>query len=168
MSDTTKSEDCPRWRRDFPVEWTADTYTTRREFTKFLIMISGATVVGNGLLALQDYQRSRRPQAPLAITAMSDVPVGRVKLFRYPTADDPAILIRLAEDQWVAFQQRCTHLSCPVIYAHDSKRLECPCHNGAFDAATGKVLEGPPPRPLPRIALRLADGQVIAEGVIPA
>ena len=168
MSRPANPGDCPRWRRDFPVERVDDTYITRREFTKFLIMISGATTRGNGLLALQGGPREKVSHAPLAVARTADVPVGQAKLFRYPTPDDPAILIRLDEERWVAFQQRCTHLSCPVLYSRERSRLECPCHNGAFDAATGRVLEGPPPRPLPQIALRVADGQIIAEGVIQA
>jgi Rieske Fe-S protein len=45
--------------------------------------------------------------------------------------------------------------------------MECPCHNGGFDAATGQVLYGPPPRALPRIALRIEDGRIYAEGLVP-
>jgi len=155
----------PRWRKDFPITWGADNYTTRREFTKFLIMISGATFVGNGYFVLQKFQQRNETFTAQEVAALDEIPVGGVKLFRYPTENDPALLIRLKEDEFVAYKQRCTHLSCPVHFAAARGRLECPCHNGAFDAATGAVLEGPPPRPLPKITLRIADGKIYAEGV---
>src|SRR5262249_51116969 len=100
------------------------------------------------------------------IARVDEVPNGQVKLFRYPTEDEPAMLIRLATGEFVAYKQRCTHLSCPVYFAASRNRLECPCHNGAFDAKTGNVLEGPPPRPLPRILLRIESGAIFAEGVV--
>jgi arsenite oxidase small subunit len=43
--------------------------------------------------------------------------------------------------------------------------LLCPCHNGCFDAATGRALAGPARRPLTRIALENRDGVVYAVGV---
>lgn len=55
----------------------------------------------------------------------------------------------------------CTHLSCAVLYKGDGK-LHCPCHDGLFDAATGNVLAGPPPRPLSLIQLAIHDGTIYA------
>ena len=64
------------------------------------------------------------------------------------------IMIRTAADQVVAYSQKCTHLSCAVYYAKEANRLECPCHEGYFSVTDGSVLQGPPPRALPRILLR--------------
>ena len=99
------------------------------------------------------------------VASVDELPVGSAKLFRYPTENDPAILIRLEESRFAAFKQRCTHLSCPVIFNPAKLTLDCPCHNGAFDAANGRVLGGPPPSPLPRIALRIEGGAVYADGM---
>jgi len=161
MSDSTT----PKWRKDFPITWGADNYVTRREFTKFLVLASGATAVGNGYFAFRRQQSrgQRLPSVQIALAA--DLQPGQVKLFRYPTQDDTALLIRLSTGEFAAYKQRCTHLSCPVHFAAQRNRLECPCHNGAFDATTGAVLEGPPPRPLPRIVLRIDEGKIFAEGV---
>jgi nitrite reductase/ring-hydroxylating ferredoxin subunit len=84
--------------------------------------------------------------------------------FAFPTERDSAILIRSADGAYHAYGQKCTHLSCPVYYAREHQRLECPCHEGAFDAATGEVLYGPPPRALDVIELETRDGQVWAIG----
>ena len=157
----------PKWNRDLPLDALKDDYVTRREFTKFLILLSGGTFLGNAWL-LVDSMLRRQPDYPSILVAhVSAVRVGTAKLFHYPTEDDLAILIRLADDKWVAYAQRCTHLSCPVLYARERSELQCPCHDGAFDAATGRVLRGPPPRPLPRIALRIDDNRVYAYGLMP-
>lgn len=157
-----------KWREDLPLESAVDEYTTRRDFIKFLVMISGATFLGNGYLVVKSMLKEARPHETLRVAAVDELPVGGVKLFRYPTPDEPAILVRIDETRWAAYSQRCTHLSCPVLYAPERGRLECPCHDGAFDVATGRVLYGPPPRPLPRVILRVADGEIFAEGVAPS
>jgi Rieske Fe-S protein len=63
----------------------------------------------------------------------------------------PFILIHLNDGSWRAYEQKCTHLSCAVFYQPQADKIQCPCHNGWFDARTGSVLQGPPPRPLKRL-----------------
>lgn len=158
-------EGAPKWRKDFPIEWGVDNYITRREFTKFLVLISGATTLGNGYFVLKKFQEGQVTHPAVEVATADEVPVGGVKLFRYPTDNDPAILLHLEQDKYAAYMQRCTHLTCPVHFSIKSGHLECPCHHGGFDAETGRVLYGPPPRPLPRIKLRMADGRIYAEGI---
>ena len=43
--------------------------------------------------------------------------------------------------------------------------IHCPCHEGFFDLKTGRVLAGPPPRPLTRILLEIRGDDVYATGV---
>jgi Rieske Fe-S protein len=88
-----------------------------------------------------------------------------VRIFRYPGPNDSCLLLRTREGSYVAYSQKCTHLSCAVFPSSDGKRLECPCHEGYFSAADGRVLQGPPPRPLPRILLEIRRGEVWAVGV---
>jgi Rieske Fe-S protein len=155
----------PKWREDFPIAWGEDNYITRREFTKFLVLTSGATFLGNGYFVAKGLHRGKASYPTRDIAGTEELKPGEVKLFRYPTEDDPALLVRLPNGELRAYLQRCTHLSCPVHYSTESQRIECPCHNGAFNAETGRVLEGPPPRPLPRIALRIEGGRLYAEGI---
>ena len=54
------------------------------------------------------------------------------------------------------------HLSCAVYYAREHDRLECPCHKGYFSVKNGAVLQGPPPRPLPRVALEQRGEDLLA------
>ena len=67
----------------------------------------------------------------------------------------PEVLaVRLDADTIVAFDRRCPHLGCPVLWSAERARFECPCHRAAFDARTGRVLFGPPQRGL--TAVRVA------------
>jgi Rieske Fe-S protein len=43
--------------------------------------------------------------------------------------------------------------------------LHCPCHEGYFDLRTGRNIAGPPPRPLPKIALEIDGDDVFAVGI---
>jgi Rieske Fe-S protein len=88
--------------------------------------------------------------------------VGGVKMFAYPTAQDPCILVRTGSDSYAAYSQKCTHLSCAVYYAKEQNRLECPCHQGFFSIADGSVLLGPPQRALPRVGMERKRGQLVA------
>lgn len=42
---------------------------------------------------------------------------------------------------------RCTHLGCTVNWNEEAQGYLCPCHDAKF-SMDGKVLDGPPPRPL--------------------
>jgi cytochrome b6-f complex iron-sulfur subunit len=59
-----------------------------------------------------------------------------------------------------ALEARCTHEGCTVQYVPADSVVWCACHNGRFDL-DGRVLSGPPPRPLRRwVAQREGDGAV--------
>jgi Rieske Fe-S protein len=156
----------PVWAEEFSVHASEDKYVLRRQFTKFLVLTSFGMFVGNvwiWLKALFARPTSEYPQ--VAIANASEIPLDGVKLFRYPGPNDVCIMVRRPDGTLAAFSQKCTHLSCAVYYAQESNRLECPCHEGYFSIETGRVLQGPPPRPLPRIRLEQRDGQVFATGV---
>jgi Rieske Fe-S protein len=53
-----------------------------------------------------------------------------------------------------ALSATCTHLGCQVRWDREARRFLCPCHGGAYDAL-GRVLEGPPPRPLDTVEVRV-------------
>ena len=155
----------PLWREEFSVHAEDEKFVTRRQFAKFLTLTSVAMAAGN-LWILAKSWMYRAPVYPVStVAAAGEVPIGGVKLFSYPTPDDPCILIRTGADTYVAYSQICTHLSCAVFYSADSRHIECPCHKGVFSAATGAVLAGPPPRPLPRVVLERRGDHLVATGM---
>ena len=155
----------PLWRDEFSIRSATERYVARRQFSKFLVLTSLGMFIGNLWIVVRSWFAVKAPATPQRIAAVSDLEIGEVKLFDYPTAQDPCILIRTAADTFVAYSQKCTHLSCAVYFAKEGNRLECPCHEGYFSVADGSVLQGPPPRPLPRITLKRDGNNVIATGV---
>jgi Rieske Fe-S protein len=157
----------PRWRQDFPTDVPADDALARREFTKFLVLTSGAFVAGQCWIGLMRLLRDDRPPPEKRIAARADVRPGDVIEFRYPTDDDPCLLICLPDGRFVAYGQQCSHLSCAVIPRPERspRELHCPCHNGSFEIQEGRPIAGPPRRPLPRVTLEVREGTIYATGL---
>jgi len=156
----------PRWRRDFATDWPEDHFVARRDFAKFLVLTSGAFVAGQAWIAANSLLRKQRPApARQKIGALSALPLGSATMFAYPTDRDPCLLIRTRDGKLLAYNQKCTHLSCAVVPKLDEGILHCPCHEGVFDLATGRNIAGPPPRPLPAIELEVVGDDIFAIGV---
>ncbi|HEX7117952.1 MAG TPA: Rieske (2Fe-2S) protein [Longimicrobiales bacterium] len=156
----------PKWRRDFPIDWPRDEYVARRDFTKYMVVVSVGFVVGQFWILYHNYIRRRPGDPPVRRVARLDaIPVGGSLVFSYPDPDNHAVLVRLDEDRLVAYDRACTHLLCPVIAQPERGRLHCPCHNGNFDIETGRPIGGPPERPLPRIHVEVRGGYVYATGI---
>jgi Rieske Fe-S protein len=155
----------PRWRQDFPTDTPEDEALARREFTKFLVLTSGAFVAGQCWIGLMSLSGDNKPPPQQQVIPEKDIPAGGVFEFRYPTDDDPCLLIRLGDGWLVAYGQRCSHLSCAVIPDPHRGRLRCPCHNGYFEINEGRPIAGPPRRPLPKVTLEVPDGIIYATGV---
>lgn len=159
--------DIPAWKDDFPISWVDDHYVTRREFTKSLVLVSCSAFCANGaLLAIGAGRREPGKIEPRRIASVGDLPVGGVKYFEFPSPGEPCLLVRLDGARFAAFGQKCTHLGCPVLYRREAQQFHCPCHEGYFSAESGKVLAGPPPRPLPRIEIDLRGDEVWAVGMV--
>ena len=155
----------PLWRDQFSIQSSIEKYVARREFAKFLILTSLGMFIGNLWILLRSWFVPKPSFEPRRVSRLSEIRVGEVKLFAYPTSEDPCIMVRTATDQIVAFSQKCTHLSCAVYFNRVQNRLECPCHEGYFSVDDGSVLQGPPPRALPRITLHRQGDDIMATGI---
>jgi nitrite reductase/ring-hydroxylating ferredoxin subunit len=166
--DLAPADAQPAWRQDFPIDWPQDLYVERRDFLKFMVLTSAALTIGQLWIAAQNWYRRRSGRPPmLRIAALDSVPVGGSLVFRYPDAHEPCLLVRLSAAEFVAFSQKCTHLSCAVIPRVDEGSFYCPCHEGRFDLRTGAPLAGPPRRPLTRIVLERRGPDIYAVDVEP-
>lgn len=163
MASSSDQQPPQDWEEEFPIDHASAELVNRREFARLLVFLSGGMVAGNvwlaskGLLFPPPELKSEH-----RICAPDDVPIGGMLAFTLPISNIPYILIHLAENEWRAFEQKCTHLSCAVYFSAASGMIECPCHAGFFDARTGAVIQGPPPRPLPGLAIEARANGVFA------
>jgi len=72
----------------------------------------------------------------------------------------PVLLIRASESEWRAYSAICTHLNCTVQYQEAERQIWCACHNGFYDL-NGRVVSGPPPRPLEEYTVRVRGDEVV-------
>jgi Rieske Fe-S protein len=66
----------------------------------------------------------------------------------------------------VAYSAICTHTGCEVsVYLGDEQQLYCECHQSKFDPRDqARVTDGPAPRSLPALPLRIVDGRLVVAG----
>ena len=167
--------DIPQWRESVEPFWRPNTgiplvdsivESIDGKFTKFMVLTSLAFTVGQFWILLQNYLRQAQPEpAGVPVARVADIPVGGAQLFDYPDEHAPRILVRLSDDEFVAYDQQCTHLLCPVLPEVEHGVMHCPCHEGYFDIRSGRPIAGPPRRPLARVTLEVRDGTVYAMGM---
>lgn len=157
------------WRRAFPLELAEESRFSRREFARFLALVSAGFTTGIGFLWLRkkplDSARSEpNPHSvPVALGLASDLKVGDSRLFKFRDEHDACILLRTPKGELRAYRQTCTHLGCAVRLRDE--RLECPCHAGYFEVEGGAPIQGPPTRALSGVALEVRpDGSLWAVG----
>jgi Rieske Fe-S protein len=129
------------------------------------VLLAGAG--GAGLVALAACSNgdssggSPPPTAKDArVAELSAVPVGGA--IKVDVDGSPVIVARPSAQQVACFSAICTHQGCTVEPSGD--KLNCPCHGSQYDALTGQVLRGPAPDPLPKIGVRVKDGEVVTTG----
>ena len=119
--------------------------------------------VGNVWILARSWLRGVISYPVQTVARVGEIPVvGGVKLFAYPGPEDQCILVRTSEDSYAAYSQKCTHLSCAVVYSTQNRRLECPCHQGYFSIKDGSALQSPPTRPLPKVILERRGPELVA------
>lgn len=136
---------------------------TRRTFCNRVMLTSvGLGLAANNLRGAPANAQSR-PFAypPLKIEGAERVMPGSFLYFSYPTANDPAVLVRALDGEYLAYSRECAHLGCSVDFDSQQRCLKCPCHQGAYDPRTGFVMYGPPPRPLDQIVLQMRAGNEV-------
>lgn len=162
-----KYKEVPKWAEDFPIDQDRDSNVSRRDFIRYLGLVSLGFFAGTAGVWVKSWVKAHQVNhyGPMKIIDKDDLKVGESYVFEIPNIKEPAILVRLSQDQFVAFGQKCTHLQCPVIWKKDEKILFCPCHKGAFNGETGNVLYGPPERALPKLKIEVMPDGVYFTGM---
>jgi len=133
---------------------------TRREFlTKFGVFgafLIGITAFARNLYLFFSPNKKGKKYHKYLVGKVDDIPVGKAK--EIMIQKKPVFVIHL-EDGFKVFSGICTHLGCIVKWEENKNRFYCPCHKGIFDK-TGKVIGGPPPKPLDEFTVEM-DGNLV-------
>ena len=156
---------------------TAELGPSRRTFLKllaatlaaFLTAAAGVPIVG--AVVAPGLRRDEARWVPVG--AISDFAIGQPRMVSFTvvktdgyarsTTTRAVWVCRQADDQMLVYNARCTHLGCLVGYRADSQTFLCPCHGGVFALIDGRVVDGPPPRPLDRLDYRVENGQLLVQ-----
>ncbi len=155
------------WKDAFPVDIAGESRHSRREFARFLALVSTGFTAGIGYLWVRRKPLEGAPSGEggtaVAVCPAADLRPGQSRLFAFRDDQDKCILVRTSKGELKCYRQVCTHLGCAVRW--DGARLECPCHLGFFEVEQGFPVQGPPTRPLSGIALEVReDGMIWAIG----
>jgi quinol---cytochrome c reductase iron-sulfur subunit, bacillus type len=137
----------------------------------FVAVVGGALSALLGVFALRPASaasRDRWVRAAALTDLKPNVPVPRVLTvsrvdgWYRERARQTVFLVWDGDKQVRALSATCTHLGCQVHWDTQAARFRCPCHGGVYDAS-GRVVSGPPPRPLESIDTRVdgADDAVL-------
>jgi cytochrome b6-f complex iron-sulfur subunit len=132
----------------------------RRGFLKLLTSILGLSALG--AFAYPLFRFLLPVEAALAPKNLSipigEVPVNSTKDLLF--GETPIIVLDIPDKGYLAFSRVCTHLGCLVKFDKERQEFICPCHAGTFDL-DGNVVSGPPPRPLRKFAVSVADDNLV-------
>lgn len=87
------------------------------------------------------------------------------------TVEDAWVETRALRGVWIytedgstftVYNGQCTHLGCSYAFEKEKDRFHCPCHHGLFELKTGRVIDGPPPRPLDQLEVKVENGILYA------
>jgi thiosulfate dehydrogenase [quinone] large subunit len=107
------------------------------------------------------------PASGPVVAHVSQLATDRSVSFDDPITGDPAVVIRLRDGRFVAYDTVCTHAGCTVEYDRSSGYLICPCHGAAFDPANAAaVIAGPTDQPLASLPIHVdaASGRITLTG----
>lgn len=94
------------------------------------------------------------------VGAVADVPSDGA-LDVSAAAGEPAYLVR-TDDEVRLLSAVCTHAECLAAWQPEDRQFQCPCHLGTYDQQ-GRVVSGPPPRPLAELPVVVEAGTVYLE-----
>lgn len=136
---------------------------SRRGFAGWLLSFSITATLVSVLTPIIGYlipprARAASDQGPTRVGTLADFPPNTGKVVA--VGNKPVIITNPQGEGLQAFSAICTHLGCVVFWNEAGGYIQSPCHDGRFNAKTGDVISGPPPRPLPRYELGINGEEV--------
>ncbi|MCI0623924.1 MAG: ubiquinol-cytochrome c reductase iron-sulfur subunit [Acidobacteria bacterium] len=84
----------------------------------------------------------------------------RVDGWKVTSEKSTAWVVKMAENQVVAFSPQCPHLGCAYHWVAKQNEFLCPCHASTF-SIEGEVLTGPAPRALDRFEVKMEGDKLL-------
>ncbi|MDH3210911.1 MAG: Rieske (2Fe-2S) protein [Myxococcales bacterium] len=100
------------------------------------------------------------PGGPVQLTRSEVTKIERDKFAIVPVGRRRVLVLEDSEGELRALDAKCTHEGCTVKYMPRDSLIVCACHNGRFDLQ-GRVVAGPPPKPLATYAVQRDEEGVI-------
>lgn len=153
-------------RRKSPVVVRATRRMSRGSFLRTAGSLAAGILVG---IAVDHQINAVHPSLPplvgstglwYRLASRDEVPEGSVRRF---TAGGIDGYLFNEKGHYRAVSAICTHMGCHIDWKEADHRFHCLCHEAQF-AASGAVVAGVPPTPLPEIAVREEAGYIYARG----
>ncbi len=131
---------------------------TRRNFLEVSLGVLGTIFAGGIIYPVLSYlvPPSKKKGGDIVKIPKAELPPGGMK--RFHVRGGPAVVIN-GSAGYSAFSLVCSHLGCLVKWEGDKNEFVCPCHGAKFDVE-GKVVSGPPPKPLEKLNLEEKEDEV--------
>lgn len=102
--------------------------------------------------ALGEYQVGQPKSAQLMVTVKDG----------WVSREEPKGIwvIKRSDNDFTVYNGRCVHLGCAYNWVEGQQRFVCPCHGGIY-TLDGKVVGGPPPRPLDTLEWKVEQGNLM-------
>lgn len=128
-----------------------DVTTTRRGFLNYFVGLGAVGWLGTVLYPVLRYLRPLSDTGTGGPVKLTPAEVQKVdkEQFVIARSGNHKIIVFNAGGELRALDAKCTHEGCTVQFVPGDSVIWCACHNGKYDL-DGKVLAGPPPRPLER------------------
>jgi quinol---cytochrome c reductase iron-sulfur subunit, bacillus type len=99
--------------------------------------------------------RSLEPDLPV----QREVVVGTQEGWFTTQATRGVWVVKRSTGEIMVYNPHCTHLGCAYAWNGAARQFQCPCHGGVYDL-DGRVIAGPPPRPLDTLDYRIEGEQL--------
>ena len=138
--------------------------SSRRSFLDLLLGASGAAWVASVLYPVIRFLKPLPRAGAVGPTRLTREELAKLEKEHFvivPVSGKRVLVLQNAAQEILAVDAKCTHEGCTVQYLPGESAIWCACHNARFDL-DGRVLAGPPPRPLPKYAAeRQVDGTIL-------
>lgn len=134
---------------------------TRRRFIGAVASAIAAALAAASLWPVWEFLSPRKKngeEGETVVIPRSKVGLGEAHFFQF--GGHPSVVLQNSPGKFIALSAVCTHLGCIVEWRPRENIFFCPCHAGKY-SANGKVLGGPPPKPLPSYPVKVEKDRLI-------